>query len=191
MPVIKGTQTEKNLVKTFAGESQARNRYTMFSKVAHNEGYMQIEAFFLRTAEDERCHAKLMFKHLEGGPVEITATYPGGRIGTTIENLRAAAEGENEEHTLLYPAFAQVAREEGFPEIAAMYTNIAKIEAHHEARYRAVLANIENGTVFEKPSKVKWLCRECGHIHEAESAPKLCPVCKHPQAYFEILAENY
>ncbi len=188
---IKGTQTEKNLLKSFAGESQARNRYTFFAKVAREEGFKQIESFFLETAENERVHAKLFFKHLEGGPVEITAVYPAGKVGTTEENLLASANGEHEEYSELYPAFAKTAKGEGFNEIAALYTNIAKIEAHHEARYRRLLANVQAGSVFKKAEKVQWLCLECGHVHEGESAPNVCPVCKHPQAYFELLKSNF
>jgi rubrerythrin len=191
MAGVKGTQTEKNLLKAFAGESQARNRYTFFAKQAAKEGYEQIGALFLETAENEGQHAKVYFKHLEGGLVEITATYPAGVIGTTAENLAAAADGENEEWTDLYPAFADVAESEGLKEVATSFRQIAKVEAKHEARYRKLLDNIERGQVFEKPEPVSWICRKCGYVHQGAKAPAVCPACKHPQAYFEVYAENY
>jgi rubrerythrin len=191
MPSLKGTQTEKNLLKAFAGESQARNRYTFFAKQAAKEGYEQIAALFLETAENEGQHAKMYFRHLEGGPVEITATYPAGKIGTTAENLLAGAEGENEEWTDLYPAFADMADSEGFPAAAKSFRQIAKVEAWHEARYRKLLDNLEKDAVFAKPEPVKWICRKCGFVHEGPRALTVCPACDHPQAYQEIYAENY
>lgn len=191
MPSIKGSETEKNLLKAFAGESQARNRYTFFAKAAVKEGYEQIAALFLETAENEGQHAKIYFRHLEGGSVEITATYPAGVIGTTAENLAAAADGENEEWTDLYPAFADVAESEGFKEVATSFRQIAKVEARHEARYRKLLGNVERGQVFEKPEPVSWVCRKCGYVHQGTKAPKVCPACQHPQSYYEVYAENY
>ena len=191
MKSIKGTETEKNLLKSFAGESQARNRYTYFASQAKKEGYKQIEAIFIETAENEKEHAKRFFKFLEGGGVEITAMYPSGKIGTTLENLETAAEGENEEHTVLYPEFAKVAEEEGFLEIAKAFTMIAKVEVEHEKRYRKLIENIKNGTVFKKDGKVYWKCRNCGYVHESVEAPERCPACLHPQAYFEIKETNY
>ena len=188
---IKGTQTEKNLLTSFAGESQARMRYTYFASVAKKEGYEQIAAIFTETADQEKEHAKRMFKFLEGGMVEITASYPAGIIATTAENLKAAAAGENEEWTADYPHFADVADEEGFPAIAAMYRNIAIAEKAHEERYLAFLSNIENESVFKKEEETVWQCRNCGFVHEGTEAPKACPACLHPQAYFEIEAENY
>ncbi len=188
---IKGTQTEKNLLTSFAGESQARMRYTYFASAAKKEGYEQIAAIFQETADQEKEHAKRMFKWLEGGPVEITATYPAGIIGTTAENLRAAAMGENEEWTTDYPHFADVADEEGFPEIATMYRMIAIAERGHEARYNALLKNVEEYTVFKKDGKTFWQCRNCGFIIESEAAPELCPACLHPQAHFEVMKTNY
>ena len=188
---VKGTQTEKNLLTSFAGESQARMRYTYFASVAKKEGYEQISAIFTETADQEKEHAKRMFKWLEGGMVEITASYPAGVIGTTAENLKAAAAGENEEWTADYPHFADVADEEGFPAIAAMYRNIAIAEKAHEERYLAFLANIENESVFKKEEATVWQCRNCGFLHEGEEAPKACPACLHPQAYFEVKKTNY
>lgn len=190
MKSIKGTQTEKNLMTSFAGESQARMRYTYFASVAKKEGYEQIAAIFMETAEQEKEHAKRMFKFLEGGMVEITASYPAGVIGTTLENLKAAAAGENEEWSADYPHFADVAEKEGFPEIALMYRNIAVAEKGHEERYLAFVKNIENNKVFEKDGKVLWQCRNCGFIYEGEKAPVVCPACLHPQAYFEVKKEN-
>ena len=188
---VKGTQTEKNLLTSFAGESQARMRYTYFASVAKKEGYEQIAAIFTETADQEKEHAKRMFKWLEGGMVEITASYPAGVIGTTAENLKAAAAGENEEWTADYPHFADVADEEGFPTIAAMYRNIAIAEKAHEERYLAFLANIENESVFKKEETTVWQCRNCGFVHEGTEAPKACPACLHPQAYFEVKKTNY
>ncbi|HIY88647.1 MAG TPA: rubrerythrin family protein [Candidatus Bacteroides pullicola] len=188
---IKGTQTEKNLLTSFAGESQARMRYTYFASAAKKEGYEQISAIFLETAEQEKEHAKRMFKWLEGGKVEITASYPAGVIGTTLENLKAAAAGENEEWTMDYPKFADVADAEGFPEIAAMYRNIAVAEKGHEERYLAFVKNIEAGKVFAKDEEIVWQCRNCGYIHVGKEAPEVCPACLHPQAYFEVKKENW
>jgi rubrerythrin len=188
---IKGTRTEKNLMATFAGESQARMRYTYFASVAKKEGYEQIAAIFTETADQEKEHAKRMFKYLEGGMVEITAKYPAGVIGTTMDNLRAAAAGEHEEWADDYPMFADIADEEGFPEIAAMYRNISIAEKGHEERYLALLKNIEEHTVFKKDGKVFWQCRNCGFIIEAEEAPLACPACVHPQGYFEVQKTNY
>lgn len=191
MASLKGTKTEQNLLKSFAGESQARNRYTFAAKVADNEKYYQVGDIFRETAENERQHAKTMFKHLEGGMVEITAAYPAGVIGTTEENLAAAAAGEHEEYVDLYPGFANVAEEEGFSEIATMYRAIANVEAEHEKRYNALLANIKEGKVFKKETPVKWKCRKCGHVYEGTEPPDTCPACKHPTEYFEVMAENY
>ena len=188
---IKGTQTEKNLLTSFAGESQARMRYTYFASAAKKEGYEQISAIFLETAEQEKEHAKRMFKWLEGGKVEITASYPAGVIGTTLDNLKAAAAGENEEWTMDYPKFADVADAEGFPEIAAMYRNIAIAEKGHEERYLAFVKNIEAGKVFAKDEEIVWQCRNCGYIHVGKEAPEVCPACLHPQAYFEVKKENW
>ncbi|MEW5844664.1 MAG: rubrerythrin [Bacteroidota bacterium] len=188
---IKGTRTEQNLLKAFAGESQAKNRYTFFSKVAKEEGYEQIAEIFMITAMQEEQHAKQFFKFLEGGMVEITATYPAGKIGTTAENLRAAAEGENEEWTSLYPEFAKIAEEEGFPKIATAFNMISKVEKEHEARYRKLLERVENGTVFEREEEIEWVCRKCGYVHKGKKALKNCPACNHPQAYFEEKANNY
>jgi len=191
MSSLKGTQTEKNLLKAFAGESQARNRYTFFAKQAAKEGYEQIAALFLETAENEGQHAKVYFKHLEGGLVEITATYPAGKIGITAENLLAAAEGENEEWTDLYPAFGDVAESEGFKEVANSFRQITKVEEKHEARYRKLLDNVEKDLVFARPEPVKWICRKCGFVHEGPKALKVCPACQHPRAYQEVYAENF
>jgi rubrerythrin len=188
---LKGTQTEQNLLKAFAGESQARNRYEFFAKVAAEEGYQQISNIFQKTAGQEKQHAKRFFKFLEGGDAEITATYPAGKIGTTAENLKAAAMGENEEWTLLYPGFAETAQKEGFPQVAAAFKMISKVEAEHEKRYLKLLKNIEDGSVFKKSGKVKWVCTNCGFVHEGEKALENCPACLHPQAYFEIYEENY
>ncbi|PKQ67938.1 rubrerythrin family protein [Labilibaculum manganireducens] len=188
---IKGTQTEKNLLKAFAGESQARSRYTYFAKQAKKEGYEQISALFLETAEQEMQHAKRFFSFLEGGDVEITASYPAGKVGTTAENLKAAANGENEEYTELYPEFARIAEEEGFKKVASAFKLIAKVEQVHEERYLKLLANLEEDSVFEKEENEKWYCRKCGYVHEGKKAPKNCPACEHPQAYFEIKGENY
>lgn len=191
MKSIKGTRTEKNLLASFAGESQARTRYTFFASQAKKDGYVQIQKFFEETADNEKEHAKRFFKFLEGGAVEITATYPAGIIGTTSENLAAAADGEHEEHTLLYPEAAKIADEEGFPEIAATFRNIAMVEKHHEERYRALLKNITEGKVFKKDSSIKWKCGNCGYIYEGAVAPDKCPACLHPQSYFEVLCDNF
>jgi rubrerythrin len=191
MKSIKGTETEKNLLKSFAGESQARNRYTMFAKTAKAEGFEQIAAIFLETAEQERVHAKKFFSYLEGGMVEITASYPAGVVGTTLENLTEAANGENEEWTDLYPHFADVAEAEGFSNIAATWRKIAAVEAQHEKRYRKLQARVEAGTVFSREEETTWQCRECGHVHTGKEAPKACPTCAHPQAYFEEEKQNY
>lgn len=191
MSSIKGTRTEQNLLKAFAGESQARNRYTLFAEQAMDEGYLQIADFFLETAEQEKVHAERFFSFLEGGMLEITASYPAGIVGTTAENLKAAAEGENEEYTELYPKFAEIAMEEGFPKVASAFKNIAKVEKEHEQRYLKLLANIENDEVFVKKEKVKWMCSNCGYVHEGEKAPKSCPACLVEKEYFEVKAENY
>ncbi|MDD5432075.1 MAG: rubrerythrin family protein [Candidatus Omnitrophica bacterium] len=188
---IKGTKTEKNLLKAFAGESQARNRYTYFASAAKKEGFEQIANIFTETAENEKEHAKVFFKHLEGGDVEITATYPAGMIKDTKTNLEEAAAGENMEWTTLYSDFAKTARDEGFPEVARSFEQISKVEKYHESRYRKLINNIVNGEVFKKKETVKWHCINCGYVVEGEAAPKECPACKHPQAYFEVLAENY
>jgi len=188
---IKGSRTEQNLLKAFAGESQARNRYEFFAKKAKEEGYEQISEIFMKTANQEKTHAKRFFKFLEGGDVEITACYPAGIIGTTAENLKAAAMGENEEWTKLYPEFSEIAKEEGFTQVAAVFKLIAKVEAEHERRYLKLLKNLEEGKVFKKDEKIRWECRHCGYIHEGEKPPENCPACLHPKAYFEVAAENY
>ena len=192
MASLKGSKTEENLLKAFAGESQARNRYTFYAKAAQKDGYEQIAAIFLETAEHERQHAKRFFKHLEGGVVEITAAYPAGPLeGTTAEHLAAAAAGEHEEWSELYPGFADVAASEGFKDVATTFRMVAKAETMHEERYRRLLDNVEKSTVFEKPDTVRWVCRKCGYVHEGPKAPKVCPTCMHPQSYFEVFAENY
>ncbi len=191
MASLKGTQTEKNLLTAFAGESQARNRYTYFASVAKKEGYEQIAAIFLETADQEKEHAKREFKFLEGGEVEIAAAFPAGKIGTTAENLEAAAGGENYEHTQMYPQFAETAEKEGFPEIAAVFRSIAVAEKWHEKRYLALLENIKADKVFKREEPVRWRCRNCGYVHEGTEAPERCPSCAHPRAYFELLCENY
>ena len=191
MKSLKGTRTEKNLLTAFAGESQARNRYTFFASQAKKEGYEQIAAIFLETAENEKEHAKRLFKFLEGGEVEITGSFPAGVIGDTKQNLKASAQGENYEHTNMYPEFAKIAEEEGFPEIAAVFRAIAVAEKYHEERFLKLLENLEKGTVFKKDKPVKWRCRNCGYVHEGEEAPEVCPSCAHPRAYFEVMAENY
>ncbi len=188
---IKGTKTEKNLLTAFAGESQARNRYTYFASAAKKEGFEQIFRIFLETAENEKEHAKIFFKYLEGGEVEITAAYPAGVIGDTKSNLEAAAAGENLEWTTLYSNFAKVAKEEGFPEVARSFEQIAKVEMFHEKRYRKFVANIVGSEVFKKKATTKWHCINCGYVHEGPEAPTECPACKHPQSYYEVLAENY
>ncbi|MBU0952623.1 MAG: rubrerythrin family protein [Elusimicrobia bacterium] len=191
MKSIKGSKTEKNLLATFAGESQARNRYTYFASAAKKEGYEQISFLFTDTAENEKEHAKVFFKYLEGGDVEITATYPAGVIGKTTENLKEAAAGENLEYSKLYPEFAKIAEAEGYPEVAASYRAIVVAERQHEKRYLALLENIKNNRVFKREKITKWRCRNCGYIHEGAEAPKECPACKHPTAYFELLGENW
>ena len=191
MKSVKGTRTEQNLLKSFAGESQARSRYTFFAEVAKKEGYEQIAGVFMETAEQEREHAKRFFNLLEGGPLEITATYPAGVVGTTQENLLAAAMGEKEEWDTLYKEFAEVAIEEGFPAIAAIFKNIAKVEAEHERRYMKLLSRMTDGDFFHRDGKIWWQCRNCGYICEAQDAPKTCPACLFPQAYFEPMKENY
>jgi len=191
MKTLKGTETEKNLLKAFAGESQARMRYDYFSKQAKKEGLEQISAIFTETALNEKEHAKRFFKSLEGRPVEITAVYPAGKIGTTLENLKAAAEGENEEWTELYPEFAKVAKKEGFVEIAIAFEMIAKVEKAHEERYKKLYSNLESGKVFKRNNKIIWKCINCGYLHEGTSAPNKCPACLHPQSYFQIKEDNY
>ncbi|HDH53566.1 MAG TPA: rubrerythrin family protein [Nitrospirae bacterium] len=188
---IKGTKTEQNLLKAFAGESQARNRYTYSASAAKKEGYEQIAAFFLETAENEKEHAKVFFNYLEGGDLEITAAYPAGITGSTKENLDHAAAGENLEWTTLYADFEKTARDEGFPEIAESFKQIARVEKFHESRYRKLSSNIQDGTVFKKEAGTKWHCRNCGYVHEGVEAPDMCPACKHPKAYYEVLSENY
>lgn len=188
---IKGTRTEKNLLASFAGESQARNRYTFFSNAAKKEGFEQIAGVFTETAEQEKEHAKRFFKYLEGGSLEITASFPAGIIGSTKENLAAAAAGENEEWSEMYPKFAEIADEEGFKEIAVTFRMIAKVEAEHEARYRKLLANVEANKVFEKEEEILWQCRNCGFVFKGKKAPAKCPACQHPQAYFEPMKQNY
>jgi rubrerythrin len=191
MESIAGSITEKNLLKAFAGESQARNRYTFFAKVAKDEGYEQISALFLETAEQEQQHAKIFFKFLEGRDIEITAVYPAGKIGSTVENLEASAKGENEEWTKIYEEFARVAKEEGFTKIATTFKLIASIEKEHEKRFNKLLSNINKNEVFQKNEKVKWVCRKCGYVHEGNKALENCPACGHSKAYFEIKSENY
>lgn len=191
MTTIKGSKTEENLLKAFAGESQARNRYTYFAKQAKKEGYEQIAAIFEETAENEKEHAKVFFKHLQGGMVEITAEYPAGVIGSTEENLLEAADGEKMEWGTLYPDFAEVAVEEGFPEVAKSFKYIANVEAQHEKRYRTLLGNVKQNKVFKRSRNVKWKCRNCGFVHEGNEPPQQCPACQHPLSYYELLAENY
>ncbi len=188
---IKGTRTEKNILTAFAGESQARNRYTYAASKARKEGYVQISDIFIETADQEKEHVKRLFKLLEGGEVEVQAAFPAGTIGTTAENLKAAAGGEHEEWECMYPDFAKTAREEGLEAAAVVFEAIAVAEKQHEKRYLALLANIENDTVFKKSEPVVWRCRNCGYVHEGEEAPKTCPACAHPQAHFEVLGENY
>ena len=191
MTSIKSTQTEKNLLTAFAGESQARNRYTFFASAAKKAGYEQISAIFIETADNEKEHAERLFKFLEGGDVEITGSFPAGIIGDTVSNLEAAADGENHEHTTMYPQFADVAEKEGFPEIAEVFINIAVAEKAHEERYRALIENIKKNMVFKRDTVVKWKCRNCGYIHEGTEAPDECPACAHARAYFELWAKNY
>lgn len=188
---IKGTRTEQNLLKSFAGESQARSRYTYFASVAKKEGYEQIAAIFMETAEQEKEHAKRFFKFLEGGMVEITACYPAGVIGTTAQNLEEAANGENEEWEDLYPEFAKIAEEEGFPQIATAFKMIARVEAEHEKRYRTLLERVIAEKVFEREDAIEWQCRNCGYVHTGKKAPETCPACIHPKAYFEPKKTNY
>ena len=188
---LKGTQTEKNLLKSFAGESQARDRYEFFASAAKKEGYEQIAAIFQETANNEKEHAKRFFKFLEGGMTEITASYPAGIIGTTKENLKAAAEGENEEWAVLYPQFSKTADEEGFPEVASAFKMIARVEAEHERRYLKLLQNISEGKVFIKNGKIWWKCLNCGYVYESEKALEVCPSCLHPKAYMQVREENY
>jgi len=188
---LKGSQTEKNLLAAFAGESQARMRYTFFASVARKEGYEQIAAIFQETANNEKEHAELFFKHLKGGAVEITASYPAGEIKTTLENLKAAAEGEKLEWGTIYPKFAEVAEKEGFEDIAQTFRGVSKVEKYHERRFRKLIANLEQGKVFKKDTVIKWKCRNCGFVYEGKEAPEKCPVCSHPRAYFEVWCENY
>lgn len=188
---LKGSQTEKNLLTAFAGESQARNRYTYFAGAARKEGYVQISAIFQETADQEKEHAKRFFKLLKGGDVEVQAAFPAGVIGTTAENLKAAAGGENHEWTELYPSFAKVAREEGFDYVGDLFDAVCVAERHHEKRYLGLLANVEANTVFKKPTSVVWCCRNCGYLHEGPEAPQSCPACAHPIDHFELLAENW
>ncbi len=191
MKSVKGTKTEQNLLKAFAGESQAWSRYTFFASAAKKEGFEQIAGVFTMTAAQEKEHAEVFFKYLEGGMLEITAAYPAGKIGTTKENLTAAAAGEHEEWEELYPEFARIAEEEGFPEIAESFRRILTVEQGHEARYLKLLERVEKDEVFEREEEIVWQCRNCGYIHRGKKAPKQCPACKHPQAYFEPKAENY
>ena len=191
MASLKGTKTEKNLLASFAGESQARNRYTYFASAARKAGYEQIASIFLETADNEKEHAKRFFKFLEGGEAEITASYPAGVIGDTAANLEASAAGENLEWTKLYKEAEDTARQEGFDEIADVFKEIAEVEEAHEIRYRKLLKNVKEGKVFKKDSVVRWKCRNCGYVHEGNEAPKTCPACAHPQGYYEVLCENY
>jgi len=188
---LKGSRTEKNLLAAFAGESQARTRYTFFASVAKKEGYEQISAIFQETSDNEKEHAQLFFNHLKGGTAEITATYPAGVIRPTADNLEAAAEGEKLEWGTLYPNFAQVADQEGFRDVARTFLMVAKVENYHEKRYRKLLANIEQNKVFKKDSPIKWKCRNCGYVFEGSEVPEKCPVCAHPRSYFEVWCENY
>lgn len=191
MPRIKGTRTEKNLLAAFAGESQARNRYTYFAGQARKDGFVQIADIFIETAEQEKEHAKRLFKLLEGGEVEIACSFPAGVIGTTLDNLKAAAAGEHHEHVSMYPEFAKIAEDEGLKDVAATFRAIAVAERQHEKRYLGLAANIETGRVFKRDAKVTWRCRNCGYLHEGVSAPETCPACLHPQAHFELLGENW
>ena len=191
MGSLKGTQTEKNLLTAFAGESQARNRYTYFASQAKKDGYVQMQFIFEETANQEKEHAKRLFKLLEGGEVEITAAFPAGVIGSTLENLKASAEGENYEHTEMYPEFARIAEEEGFNEIAAVFKSIAVAEKQHEKRYNDLIANIENDRVFKRDEEVAWRCRNCGFVYNGAEPPEECPACAHPKDHFELLGENY
>jgi len=188
---FKGSQTEKNLLAAFAGESQARNRYTFFANKARKEGFEQIAAIFQETADNEKEHAELYFKHLKGGVVEIVASYPAGMIATTADNLQAAASGENLEWTYLYPHFGDIAEQEGFPDVANTFRQISKVEAYHERRYLKLLANVNSSAVFKKETSIKWKCRNCGYVHEGSEAPGICPVCGHARSYFEVWTEPY
>ncbi len=188
---FKGSKTEKNLLASFAGESQARNRYTYFASVARKEGYEQIAAIFQETADNEKEHAKLFFNHLKGGHVEITSVYPAGVISSTSANLKAAAEGENLEWSTLYPGYAKVAEEEGFGSVAQTFSNVAEVEAYHEKRYLKLLNNVKNDSVFRKETPIKWKCRNCGYVLDASQVPEKCPVCDHAKSYFEVWTENY
>ena len=191
MKSLKGTQTEKNLLAAFAGESQARNRYTFFASKAKKEGYEQISAIFKETADNEKEHAEVFFKHLQGGDVEVIARYPAGVIGTTAENLLAAAEGEKMEWGTLYPNFAKTAADEGFPMVAHSFREIGEVEEYHERRYRKLLENVKNNKIFKKDKPIKWKCRNCGYVHEGIDAPDVCPACQHPQSYYEVWTEPY
>lgn len=191
MGSLAGTETEKNILKAFAGESQARNRYTYFASKAKAEGFVQISAIFEETANQEKEHAKRLFKLLEGGEVEVTAAFPAGVVGSTLENLKASAAGEQHEHASMYPEFADVARKEGFDSVAEIFMSIAVAEMRHEKRYLALAANIEQGRVFKRKEKTSWGCRNCGYTHEGDEAPGVCPACAHGQAHFELLSENY
>ncbi|HEX67456.1 MAG TPA: rubrerythrin family protein [bacterium] len=191
MKSLKGTKTEKNLLIAFIGESQARNRYTFFASQARKEGYEQVASIFLETADNEKEHAKRLFKFLEGGQVEVNATFPAGTIGDTKENLLQAVKGENYEYTKMYPGFAKVAEEEGFPEIAEVFRAIAVAEKYHEKRFLKLLENVEKGLVFKRDKVVKWKCRNCGYVHEGTEPPEKCPSCAHPKSYFELYGENY
>ena len=188
---LKGSETEKSLLKAFAGESQARNRYTFFASVAKKEGYEQISGIFLETADNEKEHAKIFFEYLEGGDLEIDASFPAGKIGKTADNLLHAANGERMEHTKLYPEFADIAKKEGFKEIADSFKQISEVEEQHEKRYRKLLENVEKKTVFKREKVMRWHCRNCGYIHEGKEAPEVCPACKHPRAYYELIDDNY
>lgn len=189
--MIKGSKTEQNLLAAFAGESQARNRYTIYASKAKKEGFEQIAALFLETASNEYEHASLFYKKLEGGEVEIIASYPAGDLGTTLENLEYAANGEHDEANIIYPKFAKVAREEGFDDVAELFERIATIEARHEERYKKLYENVLNDQVFKREDEVEWVCRECGYVHKGKEAPKVCPVCAHPQAFYQLNDENY
>jgi rubrerythrin len=191
MKSIKGTETEKNLLAAFAGESQARNRYTLFAEKAEEEGYIQIARLFLETADNEKVHAQRYFSFLEGGDLEITAAYPAGVVGSTLDNLKSGAAGENMEHTSIYPQMGEVAQKEGFPEIAALYRNIAAVEDFHERRYNKLISNMEKGIVFKRDGKVFWKCINCGRVIEASEPPKKCPTCLYPQSWFQIYDEAY
>ena len=191
MATLKGSETEKNLLKSFAGESQASNRYLFFAKQAKKEGYEQIAHVFEETASHERAHAKRFFSYLEGGDLEITAAYPAGKVGTTLENLKAAAGGEHEEQSSMYPEFAKIAQEEGFNEIAALYRAVCVAEEYHENRYRGLASKLESGMVFKSEEEVVWRCRNCGYVHKGTTPPKMCPACKHPQAHYEVLREEW